>query len=262
MNNEVQVFNNDDFSVRTLTDDNGNIWFVAKDVCEILGLENVSMALQKLDDDEKDEVKNFDVVGRKQVMTTINESGLYTLVMRSNKPQARLFRKWVTSEVLPAIRKHGAYMTPDTIEKTLSDPDFIIKLATELKAERAKTIVLEEKIELDRPKVKFADSVAVANTDIPIGNLARILKANGINTGRTRLFEWLRDNGYLIRARSSEYNTPTQKSLEMGLMTLKEHVIETGYDTMIKPTPKLTPKGQQFFINLFIDHPEYLNPKN
>ena len=259
MNNEVQVFNNDDFSVRTLTDDNGNIWFVAKDVCDALGIDTEQT--RRLDDDEKG-LRKIQTLGGMQDMTTINESGLYTLVMRSNKPQARLFRKWVTSEVLPAIRKHGAYMTPDTIEKTLSDPDFIIKLATELKAERAKTIVLEEKIELDRPKVKFADSVAVANTDIPIGNLARILKANGINTGRTRLFEWLRDNGYLIRARSSEYNTPTQKSLEMGLMTLKEHVIETGYDTMIKPTPKLTPKGQQFFINLFIDHPEYLNPKN
>ena len=255
--NALQVFNYNGNDIR-ITDDNGDIWFVAKDVCDVLGLKNTSDATKTLEDDEKG-IEKIYTPGGMQDMTVISESGLYQLILRSNKPEAKLFSKWVRSEVLPSIRKHGAYMTAETIEKTLSDPDFIIRLATDLKNERAKRQALEIKIEEDKPKVIFADSVANSESLMPIGNLATILKQNGINTGRTRLFEWLRCNGYLQRASNSERNTPTQKAMEMGLLQLVEHVIDTGYgDSILRYTPKVTPKGQQYFINLFLDHPEFL----
>ena len=259
MQNNLQVFDYNGAEIRTVII-KGEPWFVAKDLGDILGLSNIRVEVSRLDDDEK---RVSQIVtpsnGGYSNVTVISESGLYQLILRSNKPEAKLFSKWVRSEVLPSIRKHGAYMTPETIEKTLSDPDFIIRLATDLKNERAKRQALEIKIEEDKPKVIFADSVANSESLMPIGNLATILKQNGINTGRTRLFEWLRCNGYLQRASNSERNTPTQKAMEMGLLQLVEHVIDTGYgDSILRYTPKVTPKGQQYFINLFLDHPEFL----
>lgn len=184
--------------------------------------------------------------------TLINESGLYNAVLGSNKLQAKQFKKWVTSEVLPTIRKHGAYMTDHTIEKALMDPDFLIKLATNLKEEKFKRLEAENKIELNKPKVVFADAVSVSHTSILVGDLAKILKQNGIDIGANRLFERLRTEGYLIRRKGSDYNMPTQKSMELKLFEVKETAIthSDGHVTISKTT-KINGKGQIYFVNKF-----------
>ena len=186
-------------------------------------------------------------------MTVINESGLYNVVLRSDKPEAKPFRKWVTSEVLPSIRKHGAYMTPQKIEEVLLNPDTVIQLATNLKTEREKRRELERQAEKDKPLVTFANSVSVAKTSILIGELAKLLKQNGIEMGQNRLFTWMRKNGYLISRKGTDYNMPTQRSMEMKLFEIKETTISHGDGhTSLNKTPKVTGKGQIYFINLFL----------
>ena len=186
-------------------------------------------------------------------MTVVNESGLYNVILRSDKPEAKPFRKWVTSKVLPSIRKHGAYMTPQKIEEVLLNPDTIIKLATELKAEQEKRVALESKVEQDKPLVAFANSVSVAKTSILVGELAKLLKQNGVDMGQNRLFAWMRENGYLISRKGTDYNMPTQRSMEMELFEIKLTTISHGDGhTSISKTPKVTGKGQIYFINLFL----------
>lgn len=186
-------------------------------------------------------------------MTVVNESGLYNVILRSDKPEAKPFRKWVTSKVLPSIRKHGAYMTPQKIEEVLLNPDTIIKLATELKAEQEKRVALESKVEQDKPLVAFVNSVSVAKTSILVGELAKLLKQNGVDMGQNRLFAWMRENGYLISRKGTDYNMPTQRSMEMELFEIKESTISHGDGhTSISKTPKVTGKGQIYFINLFL----------
>mgnify|MGYP002590123610 FL=1 len=186
-------------------------------------------------------------------MTVVNESGLYNVILRSDKPEAKPFRKWVTSKVLPSIRKHGAYMTPQKIEEVLLNPDTIIKLATELKAEQEKRVALESKVEQDKPLVAFANSVSVAKTSILVGELAKLLKQNGVDMGQNRLFAWMRENGYLISRKGTDYNMPTQRSMEKELFEIKESTISHGDGhTSISKTPKVTGKGQIYFINLFL----------
>ena len=184
----------------------------------------------------------------------INESGLYSLVLSSKLPNAKKFKRWVTSEVLPSIRKHGAYMTDQTLEQALTSPDFLIQLATQLKEEKEQRKRLEAKVEQDKPKVLFADSVSASKSSILVGELAKILKQNGVDTGQFRLFAWLRENGYLIKREGSDYNMPTQKSSEMGLFEVKQTIIthSDGHITTNK-TPKVTGKGQVYFVNKFMN---------
>ena len=178
---------------------------------------------------------------------------MYSLVLSSKLPKAKVFKRWVTAEVLPSIRKHGAYMTADTIEKVLSDPDTIIKLATDLKEEQQKRKALEAKAAEDKPKVLFADAVATAKTSILIGELAKLLKQNGVDMGQNRLFKWLRDNGYLVKREGVDYNAPTQKSMNLGLFEVKETVInQPDGGIRISKTTKVTGKGQQYFVNKFL----------
>lgn len=255
--NKIQVWNYESSEIRTIEKD-GEPWFVLADVCKVLEIKNSRDAAAKLDGDEKG-VALTDTLGGKQQMTIINESGLYTVILRSDKPQAKPFRKWVTSDVLPSIRKHGAYMTEQTLERALTSPDFLIELATQLKAEREQRKQLEttvaaqsEQMEQDKPKVLFADSVTASSSSILIGELAKLIKQNGVDIGQRRLFEWMRTNGYLVKRKGSEYNLPTQRSMEQGLMEIKEtSVVHTGYTTISK-TPKVTGKGQVYFINLFL----------
>ena len=248
---DLQIFNYQSNEVRTIQK-NGEPWFVLKDVCQVLGIGNSRMAADRLDPDEKG-VSQIDTPGGKQEMTCINESGLYNVILRSDKPEAKPFRKWVTSEVLPAIRRHGAYMTPETIEKALTDPDTIIQLATTLKEERAARLALEAQAQADKPKVLFADAVATSKTSILIGELAKLISQNGISIGQNRLFAWMRDNGYLIRRKGSDYNMPTQRSMELCLFEIKETVVaHADGHTSTNKTPKVTGKGQQYFINLFL----------
>ena len=187
-----------------------------------------------------------------QLMPYITEGNVYRLIARSKLPNAEKFEHWVFDEVLPSIRKHGAYMTDDALHRAITEPDFLIQLATELKEEKAKRKVLESKVEQDKPLVVFANSVEVAKNSILIGELAKILKQNGVNIGQNRLFSWLRDNGYLGK-QGNMYNTPTQRSMEMGLFEIKESTISNPDGSIrITKTPKVTGKGQIYFVNKFL----------
>jgi len=253
MTNDLAIFNYQESEVRTVQVD-GEPWFVAKDVCEVLGMSDTSMAIKPLDRDEKGTSKVCTLGGNQQV-SIISESGLYALILRSNKPEAKPFRKWVTSEVLPTIRKTGgAYLTLQKAEEILHDPNLIIGLAQQVIDLKAKAEQQQQQIEADRPKIIFADAVSASHTSILVGELAKLLKQNGIEIGQNRLFDWLRDNGYLIRRKGSDWNMPTQRSMDLGLFEIKERTInEPDGPVRITKTVKATGKGQVYFINKFLN---------
>ena len=250
--NDIQVFNNPEFGEIRTVEINNEPWFVGKDVADILGYSNPRDAISKHVDDEDKGVANCDTLGGRQTLSIINESGLYSLVLSSKLPTAKKFKRWVTSEVLPSIRKHGAYMTPETLEKMVLTPDFGIRLLTELKAEQDKRKALEATVEEQKPHVLFSNAVSASKTTILIGALAKLLKQNGINIGQNRLFEWLRQNGFLVK-RGDNRNMPTQRAMEMGLFEVKEscHLNSNGCNVITKTTV-VTGKGQCYFINRFL----------
>lgn len=250
--NQLQVFNSTEFGqVRTMVI-NGSPWFVAKDVCECLGITKHRDAVSRLDGDERGSVE-VDTLGGTQQMAAVNEYGLYNLVLSSRKPSAKAFKRWITHEVIPAIRKHGAYMTGETLEQALTSPDFLIRLATELKTEQEARRLAEAQIEANKPKVLFADSVAASHGSILVGELAKLLNQNGIDIGQNRLFNWLRENGYLICRKGTDYNMPTQRSMEMQLFNIKETAItHSDGHVSISKTVKVTGKGQVYFVNKFL----------
>ena len=248
----IQVFNNPEFGDVRVVEQNGEPWFVGKDVAEIVGHENPERAIRKYVEDDDKGVTDLVTPGGKQRATVINESGVYSLILSSKLPRAKEFKRWVTAEVLPSIRKHGAYMTETTLEKALTSPDFLIRLATELKQEQEKRIAAEKQIEIDRPKVVFADAVAVADDSILIGELAKLIRQNGVAMGQNKLFSWLRENGYLMKGGESR-NLPTQRAMEMNLFKVKERVISNPDGSQLTTrTTKVTGKGQQYFINRFL----------
>ena len=250
--NEIKIFDNPEFGkVRTM-EINGEPYFVGKDVAEILGYNNTKDAIAThVDADDRAVIQrseNTTLEIPNRGLTVINESGLYSLILSSKLPKAKEFKRWVTSEVLPSIRKHGAY----AVDELLNDPEFAIKTFTALKEERERSKRLSEQIEADKPKVIFADSVSAAKSSILIGDLAKILKQNGVNIGQNRLFEWFRQNGFLIKSGSSK-NMPTQKAAEMGLFEVKVSTVNNP-DGSIRETKttKVTGKGQVYFVNKFI----------
>ena len=246
--NEIKIFDNPEFGkVRTM-EINGEPYFVGKDVSEILGYSDTNKAIaMHVDDEDKLNDKTASSLGQRGGWL-INESGLYSLILSSKLPKAKEFKRWVTSEVLPSIRKHGAY----AVDELLNDPEFAIKTFTALKEERERSKRLSEQIEADKPKVIFADSVSAAKSSILIGDLAKILKQNGVDIGQNRLFEWLRQKGYLIKGGSSK-NMPTQKAAEMGLFEVKVSTVNNP-DGSIRETKttKVTGKGQVYFVNKFL----------
>ena len=251
--NELMIFKSPEFGEIRTVEVNGEPWLVGKDVALALGYQNPSKALSD-HVDEEDKLNNESLLSLGQRGGwLINESGLYALVLSSKLPTAKKFRRWVTAEVLPSIRRHGAYMTPETLEAAILNPDTMIKLCTALKEEQDKRKTLENRVKRDRPKVLFADSVAASKTSILVGELAKLLKQNGVETGQNRMFQWLREQGYLIRRQGTDFNMPTQKAMEMGLFEIKETAIthSDGHVTISK-TPKVTGKGQQFFVNAFL----------
>ena len=258
--NDLKIFENEQFgSIRTVMINN-EPWFVGKDVAEVLGYAKARNAIAThVDTEDKKDAPIQGNLGGTQTMTLINESGLYSLILSSKLPTAKEFKRWVTSEVLPSIRKHGAYMTANTLEQALLSPDYLIRLATALKNEQEQRKLLEEKneqqrskIEEDKPKVIFAEAVETAKTSILVGELAKILKQNGVATGQKRFFEWLGSNGYLIKS-GSDKNMPTQRSMELGLFEIKETAVaHSDGHTTVQKTPKVTGKGQQYFINKFL----------
>jgi anti-repressor protein len=256
-NTQLTQFNNEEFgSVRALTID-GEAWFVGKDVAEALGYSNTKDALithVSAEDKQiiqRSENATFEIPNRG--LAVINESGLYSLIFGSKLPSAQKFAHWVTSEVLPSIRKHGAYMTREVLDKALTSPDFLIELATKLKEEQEKNEELQKKIEEDKPKTIFADAVSVSHTSVLVGALAKILKQNGLDIGQNRLFEALRNDGYLVKRKGSDYNMPTQRAMELGLFEIKERTINNpDGSTRITKTPLVTGKGQVYFVNRFL----------
>lgn len=246
--NEIIAFTNGDFgSIRVVTQ-NGEPWFIGKDVAEILGYSNSRKALADHVDDDDKGVTKCDTLGGTQELTVINESGLYSLVLRSQMPEARQFKRWITHDVIPAIRKHGIYATPDTVEKMLEDPDSLIKILMTLKEERAARMEAEETNRINAPKVLFADSVAQAENDILVGELAKLLKQNGVETGQNRLYNKLREDGFIMK----NSTIPTQRAMEMGLFRVIERSItQPNGTTQVTKTTKVTGKGQIYFVNRY-----------
>ena len=252
--NELQIFENKQFGqVRAIMKD-GEPWFVAADVCKALEVGNPSQALTRLDDDEKFTtiISNDGAASGISSLAFVNEPGLYTLVLGSRKREAKSFKRWVTHEVIPSIRKHGMYATPTTIEQMIADPANAIKVFSALKQEQERRKELEATVEHNAPKVLFADAVAASHTSILIGDLAKLIRQNGVEVGQNRLFQWLRDNGYLCST-GERYNLPTQKSMELKLFEVKETTISNPDGSIrITRTTKVTGKGQAYFVNKFL----------
>ena len=244
--NELQIFKNEEFGeVRTVTIDN-EPWFVGKDVAEALGYLKARNAISAhISDEDKKDAPIQGTLGGTQNMTIINESGLYALIFGSKLESAKRFKHWVTSEVLPSIRKTGGYQMQVPQGKEL------LALAV---LEAQKTIEEQTaQIERMKPKEIFADAVATSHTAILIGDLAKLLKQNGVETGQKRLFVWMREHGYLIKRNGADWNMPTQKSMEMGLFEVKESTVNNPDGSVrINKTTKVTGKGQQYFINKFL----------
>lgn len=241
----IKIFNNAEFGEVRIFEKNGEPWFVGRDVCNILGYADPNKAIaMHIDEDDKLNDKTASSLGQRGGWL-INESGLYSLILSSKLPNAKRFKHWVTSEILPSIRKHGMYATDELI----NNPDVFIQVLQELKAERERKAALEAQAEANRPKIIFADAVAASHNSILIGDLAKLIKQNGVDIGQKRLFEWLRNNGYLMKSGAS-YNLPTQKSMELKLFEIKERTINNP-DGSIRTTKttKVTGKGQQYFIN-------------
>lgn len=249
---EIQIFQNPQFGqVRIAMNESNEPVFCLADVCSVLGLRQGDVR-QRLDDGVVSTQPITDNLGREQQANFVSEDGLYDAILDSRKPEAKQFRKWVTSEVLPSIRKHGAYMTSDTLEKALTSPDFLIQLATNLKEEKQKRIEAEQTIQKNAPKVLFADAVSTSQRSCLVAELAKILQQNGVNIGQNRLFTWMRENGYLCQ-KGNYYNQPTQKSMELGLFELRQtSITKPDGSVLVTTTTKVTGKGQIYFVGKFL----------
>lgn len=250
----IKIFENDRFGEVRVAGTSENPLFCLADVCKILGLR--VDAVQSRLTDAPIRIGVTDSIGREQQMNFVNEKNLYKVIMRSDKPQAEPFQDWVCGEVLPSIRKHGAYMTNDTLEKALTSPDFLIQLATNLKEEQQKRIEAERKVTEAAPAVAFTNAVQSANSSCLIGELAKLIAQNGYSIGEKRLFAWMRDNGYLGK-HGERYNIPNQQYVEQGLFELKKGV-RSGNNGVLHTTitPKVTGKGQVYFVNKFLGNKE------
>lgn len=250
--NQQQIFNFESKQVRIILV-NDEPFFVGKDVAEVLGYSNTAKAIRDhVDVEDRRSERIVHPLGGKQDSVVINESGLYSLILSSKMPNAKKFKRWVTSEVLPTIRKHGAYMTDETLAKAITSPEFGIMLLTELKNEREQKEKAQQQLKAQEPQVIFAKTVEVSQNSVAVKVLATILKQNGMNIGQNRMFSWLREHKYLSSRQGKTWNMPTQKAMEKGLFELKANtyfhnngVPETNY------TPLVTGKGQIYFINKF-----------
>lgn len=253
--NDLRIFNSEQFGEIRGVEIDGVPWLVGKDVAVALGYEKPTDAVRKHVDEEDRGVSKMETPSGEQNMTIINESGLYSLVLSSKLPTARQFRRWVISEVLPSIRKHGGYIAG---QETMTDAELMAKavlVAQKTIAERdARISALEVQVKLDAPKVLFASAVETAKSSILVSVMAKLLKQNGVqNMGQNRLFSWMRDNEYLIKRKGSDYNMPTQKAMELGLFEIKETAINNPDGSVrVTKTPKVTGKGQIYFIQKFL----------
>ncbi|WP_339193115.1 phage antirepressor KilAC domain-containing protein [Paenibacillus sp. FSL W8-1287] len=257
---QQQIFKNEMFGELPVLVVSGVEWFGATEAAKALSFSNPYTAIPNhVDEDDLSDQEVMDSLGRKQTKKFINESGLYSLIFgaakQGNNPgiqaKAKSYKRWVTSEVLPAIRKHGGYLTPEKVEEALLNPDVMIQLATTLKEERARREKLQQQIEEDKPKVIFAEALEVSKDSILIADLAKLLRQNGVDIGEVRLFKLLRQHGYLIKS-GSEYNMPTQRSMDLKIMEIKVGYRGSASEgTKVTRTPKITGKGINYFINKF-----------
>ena len=241
---EIKIFKNPQFGAIRTVEKDGEPWFSGKDVAVALGYSNPLKAIRDHVDNEDRGMNETFTPGGKQFIAVINESGLYSLILSSKLPSAKQFKRWVTSEVLPSIRKTGGYLEG---QEHMSDADLMAKA---LLVARRQIAQRDKQLAEMQPKALFADSVCASSTSILIGELAKILKQSGVNTGQQRLFAWMRDNGYLIRRKGADYNMPTQRAMEMKLFEIKESVVaHADGHTTVNKTPKVTGKGQVYFVN-------------
>lgn len=260
----IKIFENDRFGEVRVAGTSENPLFCLVDVCRVLEIKNPRDCKSRLKpegvvltDGVSKTTNQYGITTEQEVtLTFINEQNLYKVIMRSDKPQAEPFQDWVCGEVLPSIRKHGAYMTNDTLEKALASPDFLIQLATNLKEEQQKRIEAERKVTEASPAVAFTKAVQSANSSCLIGELAKLIAQNGYSIGEKRLFAWMRDNGYLGK-HGERYNIPNQQYVEQGLFELKKGV-RSGDNGVLHTTitPKVTGKGQVYFVNKFLGNKE------
>lgn len=250
---ELKMFEKENFKIRVV-EQNGDIWFVAKDIADTLGYSDTATMTRRLDEDEKG-MQNLQTLGGLQGMAIINESGLYNAIIGSKKEEAKIFKKWVTSEVLPSIRKHGGYITPQKVEEMINNPDTMIVMLNALKKERQekeellnKNKNLIQKIETDKPRVDFAIGIETSATSISVREYAKIISKDGFVIGEKRLFNWLRDNNFIMWN-----NEPYQKYIVQNIFEVKEGFYIAGDSTKPYKKTLITGKGQIYFGKKLIE---------
>ncbi|CAC8211668.1 phage antirepressor Ant [Staphylococcus aureus] len=250
--NEIKTFSNDMFSI-LIKQDNENNLFDLETVAKSLGFTQFKNGKQYIRWETINKYLGKYLSQEVGKGDFIPEPMVYKLAFKAGNAVAEKFQDWLAMEVLPAIRKHGIYATDNVIEQTLKDPDYIITVLTEYKKEKEQNLLLQQQVEVNKPKVLFADSVAGSDNSILVGELAKILKQNGVDIGQNRLFKWLRNNGYLIKKSGESYNLPTQKSMDLKILDIKKRIINNpDGSSKVSRTPKVTGKGQQYFVNKFL----------
>ena len=262
MKNEIRIYNSEQFGMIRTAGTADDPLFCLTDVCNAIGIINPRNVKNRLDEDDVHLVDTIDNLGRTQHVTFVTESGLYDVILRSDSKKAKTFRRWVTSEVLPTIRKHGMYATGKTIEGILTNPENAIIILQAIQKERNERMEAQKQVEkleaqaiIDRPKVIYADAVAGSSSACLIGELAKMIAQNGYPIGEKRLFQWLRDNHYLCDY-GERFNQPYQRYIEQGLFTMKQNVFSVNGEMRTRNTTKVTGKGQIYFINKFITVPQ------
>lgn len=259
--NDVTIFRKDEFgAVRAVTLE-GEPWFVAADVCRALGLGNSSDVIKRLDEDERTLV-SIEGASNGLPVNAVNEPGLYALILGSRKPEAKAFKRWITHEVIPSIRKTGGYIAG---QETMDDDQLLanaLMVAQRKIAERNKQLkAANTKIQADAPKVLFAETVEKAEGDILVRQLAKLMVQRGYDTGEKRLYDLLRRDGFVIKANAKDQNAPTQRSVDMGLMRSIERTVSSAEKTFVSSTTVITPKGQIYFLNKYApEKPEKKRP--
>ena len=260
--NEVQIFKSEQFGEIRTAGTADNPMFCLADVCQAIGIANSRNVKNRLDEYDVHLVDTIDNLGRTQQVTFVTESGLYDVIIRSDSEQAKPFRKWVTSDVLPSIRKHGMYATEATVESMLNDPENAILMLQAYQRERKERLAAQQQVEKleaqaieDKPKIIYADAVKGSTSSCLIGELAKMIAQNGYPIGEKRLFQWLRDNHYLC-SYGERFNQPYQQYIEQGLFTMKQNVFSVNGEMRTRNTTKVTGKGQIYFINKFIGEPQ------
>ena len=252
MNNSIQRFDFKGAALRTLTDKNGEPWFVAKDVCDVLELSNVGQALARLDDDEKSSITLNDGTPGNPNRAIVSESGLYALVLASRKPEAKEFQRWVTHEVLPQIRKTGGYIPTTDVDDDMTILAKAVMIGQRtMEAQKQRIAEQQTRIVELEPKARFADAVSASDGTCLVGELAKMLRQNGMDIGQNRLFRLLQADGYLGKSGSNR-NVPTQRAMDLGLFRIKETTVtHADGHTTVSRTPKVTGKGQRYFIDRY-----------